>query len=303
MTDGCPTLDIDDAELALAESAVLAALDSRNVDGLKVLGFGETTLALAWPTDAPRLVLKRMISTPSASDAAEISASLSTYIERIGEHVRVAPTEVRTILTDGGRHVIYLVQQLFDPSVLVDTVLAASTPSSDNPIVSALIDVVLSATQTNDVGVDAQFSNFAWVDSELVLFDVGTPFLFESDGSLALDPRHMVSPLPMPVRAKAATQINGILRDMTTRRGSFFHSALGLARVGLDDWLDPVLAAFAPHVEPAITEQEVREHVASRHKESLRLKQLMRAQRVWIEKVRRRRYDVFITDSFTGELL
>ncbi|MEL6891947.1 MAG: hypothetical protein AAFP84_10135 [Actinomycetota bacterium] len=74
-------------------------------------------------------------------------------------------------------------------------------------------------------------------------------------------------------------------------------------RIGQERWLDAVLASFNDRLDRPIRRSDVMERFERLHAEMQQIKRLGRLQRSWLERVRRRRYEFFITDSFTGEVL
>ena len=51
---------ISATDLAELEACVRAALDRHDDSALRVLGFGEITLVVGWPTAAPQVAAKRV---------------------------------------------------------------------------------------------------------------------------------------------------------------------------------------------------------------------------------------------------
>ena len=52
---------VDDDELREVEQAIQRAQRDRSVDHLHVLGLGEISVAVGWPTETPRFVAKRLL--------------------------------------------------------------------------------------------------------------------------------------------------------------------------------------------------------------------------------------------------
>ena len=73
--------------------------------------------------------------------------------------------------------------------------------------------------------------------------------------------------------------------------------------MGLDDWLEPVVATLNDVLDEPLDAATIRERTAKRHKDMIQLKKIMMLQRLWATKVRRQPYDFFITDSWTGEIV
>lgn len=296
------TFDLPEASLLEFERTILRAIERRSVDQLHVLGFGEVGVAVAWPHEQPRLVVKRLLSFADPADAASALERVRTYASRIAPHVQVAPTELRTIVNDEGRTVSYLIQNLYPAEQLMDTVLAAETPTRDHPAVVAVRDAAVSASGDGRQAIDSQFSNFAWDGSTLTTFDIGTPFLFREDGTPEGDHGAMVQVLPAALRPIAMRQVNRITAELGGRRGNLEHAAMSLVRMGHEQWLDPAIHTFNQVLDDPLRADSVRTRATTLHGRMRLLKQMMRLQRAWATKVRRTPYDFFITDSYTGEI-
>ena len=291
-----------DPDLLEVENALLDGFVTRRVDGVDVLGFGETGVALSWPRGEGRFVLKRVVSVPDEAEAQEYAGYLRDYVDAVSAFVQVTPTEVRTLPNRDGRVAIYLVQPRLPAESLVETIMEVDEPTPDHPAVRAVVDAALRASETGRLGIDAQFQNFAWVDDELVLFDVGTPFVFEADGSYALDTRIVGRVMPAFMRRPARRKYAEIVCDIGSRRGSLEQAAMSLVRVGQERWLPAVLEIVNPHLDPPLDHDAVVQRAEHLHAQSVGLKRLMKLERWWSTRIRRRPYDMFITDSFSGEL-
>lgn len=294
---------VTDADLLEVENALLDGFRDRRTDGVDVIGFGETGVALSWPRGAGRHVIKRVVSVPERDEADDFVRQLGEYVEALSAHVRVAPTDVRALENRDGRHAIFVVQPLYGKDDLVETIMERQEPSPDHPILQQVVDVVLRTSEGGRLGVDAQFQNFAWVDDELVLFDIGTPLTFEADGSYAYDTSVVGRVMPAPLRRVARRKYEEIVADIGSREGALKQAAMSLVRVGQERWLPAVLEVVNPHLAAPLEEQAVVDRAAFLHRQSAGLKKMMRLERWWSTSVRRRPYDMFITDSFTGEIL
>jgi hypothetical protein len=103
-------LEVDVEHLdATVEEAIRAGVPR----GLRVLGYGELTLVIGWPTDEPVLAVKRL---PPFSDRRRLeayTALVERYVEILRERgVSVAHTEVRSHAGPRGSMRAYLVQPL-----------------------------------------------------------------------------------------------------------------------------------------------------------------------------------------------
>ncbi|MEM9519169.1 MAG: DUF6206 family protein [Actinomycetota bacterium] len=294
---------IDDRSLEGVEDALLDGFRARTTDGVDVIGFGETGVALSWPAGDGRLVLKRVTSFADQTEADEVASDLQRYIDAIAPHVTVVDTEIRTVVNRDGRVPLYLVQPRLAGESLVETIMDVDRPREGHPAVEAVVDVALRASASGRLGVDAQFQNFAWRDGELVLFDVGTPMMFEPDGSYAFDTTAVRRVMPAFARGAAEKKFAEIVCDIGSRQGSLEQAAMSLVRVGQQRWLPVVLDLVNPHLDRPLDTEAVLERAQHLHRQSGTLKRLMRLERWWSTQVRRRPYDMFITDSFSGEIL
>ena len=121
-------MGLSDSSLLELERLVEVALDQRSADGLDVLGFGETSIAIAWPPPEPEFVVKRLVAVKTLAGVEHARETIDRYIRQITPHAAVAPTEIRSIRNDIGWHVPYLVQPLYPREALVEVILAEATP-------------------------------------------------------------------------------------------------------------------------------------------------------------------------------
>lgn len=299
-----PAPHVTDEQLAALESRIQSGLERRSLDGLNVLGFGEIGVAIGVPENEPTAVVKRL---PALEDRSEIDSWFSylrDYEQLVAEHVTVAPTEQRIISTgDDGRWAGYLIQPRYPKDLLVENILAATDPIDDHPIVVAVRDAALAATSDGRAAIDSQFSNFVWTDEALTTIDCGSPFMYRADGAPDYRVGAYSDAMPAalrPVVVKIATKVTA---EVGTAAGNLELAALSVVRIGQRRWLDSVLATFNQRLDEPIETATVMARFDKLHGEMQQIKRLGKLQRAWLEKVRRRRYEFFITDSFTGEVL
>ena len=292
---------LSDEELTELDRRIAKALRERSVEGLQVLGMGEAGLALAWPDDTPTMVVKRLWVSDSAADAQAQFKRIREYCSRLAPFVEIAPTDLRAIVADSGRTIPFMVQPLYPKEQLVEHVLEVDEPRPDHPIVTSLTDAVILSGADGRQALDAQFTNFAWIDKKLVFFDLGSPFMYDESGN-AEDVPGVLDSMPAILRPILRKQVQGTMNRLGGRRFTFRQAAISLPRIGQDRWLAPALDAFNEHLEDPLTVEEIHTRISRMHKELKVMKSLMRAQRAWSVRVRRRPYETFITDSFTGEL-
>ncbi|MEM8924992.1 MAG: DUF6206 family protein [Actinomycetota bacterium] len=286
-------------ELRRLEEMVVEALRAKDDSALNVLGYGEVSVALGWPVDAPRFVCKR--TPPFARREFDDYRQLVTeYVARVGESdLAVADTAI-VPLDRGDEVVAYLVQPMLPAESLGHNVLRASEPDADHPFLAALataLDVV-----TPSFSIDAQVTNFSWDGTSLTLVDVGTPFLWDADGRLRFDMKPFSRMLPAPIRPLAIRELTKLVTRWNDPRTVGVDIVANLYREGIAEWVDPVVTALnanAGWAEP-ITVDEARALYEEDVKIWPLLKRLQAVERRWQTTVRRRPYDWFIYSSYNN---
>ena len=294
------------SELEEVERAVLHAYDTRSVEHLCVLGLGELGLAIGWPTEDPVVVCKRQ----AAGTAAEVEADAERMhryraaLEQRG--ARVLPTEFHALDTGGDRRVPYLLQPVVPVPSLAENVIATDEPRPDHPLLTAVRDVVIDVVVDEpDFGlsIDAQITNFAVDERGPLLLDFTPPLIWDSTSGPFYDIGAYLSAIPLPLRPTALRLTRRSGDRYRTARDTLRMTAVYLKRIGQDRWIDAALSSFNDRLDEPLR----REVVESTYQEMIRdlptIKRLARVQRAWQTRVRRRRYEFFITNSFTGEIL
>src|SRR5262245_48651205 len=123
-----------------AHEAIEAAIAAASIDGLNVVGFGEITLAVAWPTEAPTIVLKRLplFASRARFDAYAqlIEENMAALAARGVPHV---PTELRSVPAAGGGVAGYLVQPYLPSDRLLPEVIRGGSDAQARAQLAQLI--------------------------------------------------------------------------------------------------------------------------------------------------------------------
>lgn len=285
------------AEIAELEAAVAEALTTGNESALSILGFGEVSVALGWPTVEPRFVCKR---TPPFSKA-EFEAYRSVVLDYIAAlraaGLAVPDTTVSSV--DRSTDVIaYLVQPKLDADTLGHNILRANQPDPDHPLLTAVAESLRIVSPT--LSIDAQFTNFSWDGTQLSLIDVGTPFLWNDSGAYLMDMAPFARMLPAPTRRLAIRELTKLANRWTDPQRVGLDIVANLYREGLDDWVDPTLIALNRRIDDQtpLTADAARAFYDEDLKTWPTLKKLQRVERWWQTSVRRRPYDWFIRSTF-----
>ena len=298
-----PPPTLGDEDLAIVEEHFQKALRERSVDHLRVFGFGEISVAVGYPIDHPTAVLKRL---PPNRDSAHADFQLS-LIEDFRDSIvrrggRIVPTEIRGFLRDDGLIVPYIIQPVIPKEMLADTVIATDEPTVDHPILLALYDYVMQVGD-NRLTIDSQITNFAWHDDQLWLHDMSTPHTYDALGKYDGDFSTGFQALPAVLKPLLQKEVAHIFEYYLSPTGALTQTAVFLKRIDADDWVQPALETFNARLDTPIEINEVNALYAKQLKEFPRLKQLARIQRAWQTHVRRKPYEILITNSFSGEIL
>ncbi len=290
---------IENTELGDLEGRVVDAIDRRDLSALRVVGIGEISLALGWPTDTPTVVAKRLPGA-SATDAAAYLATVERYLAAVRSlGIDVVDTEMHTV-DRGDATVAYLVQPLLDPDSLGDRLMGETEPDPDHPLLVGVAEQV--ATVGAGVSIDAQYSNWSLGDHGVTLLDVGTPFLWADDGEWQLDIGPFLSMYPAPLRPILLRELTKLVRRWQDPRAVANDVVANLARTGHENWRTASIESFRramPDLAPP-TIEEAEASWAEDLKTFPLLNRLQKVERAWQQRVRRRRYDTFIQSSFDG---
>jgi hypothetical protein len=283
---------VPDADvLPAVEAAVQEALASGREDHLRVLGHGEISLVVGWPADAPVVACKRLpvfSSTTAAQRYADVFARYVATLERRGLHV--VPSTLHFLDPGGdGRPVGYVVQPALPAGSLGPEVLRSDAPDPDHPLLAAVVAGVLGTVDAR-TGLDAQISNWAWVEGIVSYFDVTTPILYDDHG-LELDVDVLVAAFPWVLRPVlrrfAAPPIAAAYCDPRT---VLLDLAANLHKERLTGWVPAVVAAANRELSRPLSLDEVDRYYRSNARLWEVLLRLRQADRWWQRRVRRRGY-------------
>jgi hypothetical protein len=272
---------IEPADLGALHADIETALEHGDDHELDVVGWGEISLAVGWPTHAPQIVAKRMPPFPSRDRFDRYAALIADYVDVLTERgVEVAPTEVHDV-EDGGAIVAYVVQPHLDPERLATRVLSASDPSERHPVIDTVVEAVLAVVDDRH-GLDAQLSNWIWDDGRAIYLDVSTPFLRDPSGTDRMDFGILVDAYPKPLRGMLKRfALPGILARYHDPRSVLLDVASNLTKERLEAWRPQVLAATEGRVAPPLTDHEVHEDYRSDARMWATIQRIRQADRAW----------------------
>lgn len=292
---------IEPGELRALEDEVSVALATRDAARLPLLGHGEISLVLGWPPGGPRVACKRLPPFRDVAAFERYAAVVRRYIDELrAGGVRVVETDVHHLVRSDGRVVGFHVQPAVPPEALGTEVLRRVDASHGHPILGAVADAVVGVTHPR-LGVDAQLSNWVWLDGAPWQLDLTTPFLLDERNRPAFDLAPFLAVLPAPVRPLVRHEMVMLIRRWTTARGALLDMTASLLKEGLDRWVEPVLTEVNARVSPPISPGDAARVYDSDRRLWPLLFRLERANQWWQRNVRRRPFEFLVPERTTYE--
>jgi hypothetical protein len=274
--------ELGDGELEALDALVDEALAAGREEELPVLGYGEISLVLGWPVEAPRFACKRMPAFDSRPAFDSYRRSIDDYVERLGAAgIAVAPTEMRGVEHADGSVVGYVVQPILPAATLAPAILHRADPADGHPLVIAIADAA-SAAVSPRLGLDAQLANWTWDGDRLTYIDVSTPLLWDERGASRLDLEPLAQAYPAILRPLLRRFIAPRILDGYRDLWGVYEDLTGnLIKERLEPWLPAFLAAVNRHLEEPLTERRVQGYYRSDARLWAMLLRLRRLDRAW----------------------
>lgn len=284
-----PTI-VGDGSLDLVEQAVQTALTTGDDSNLTVLGYGEISLVIGWPTAAPTIACKRLPPFRSVDDAEQYRTLFADYLRILRDGgIRPLTSEFH-VQTIGDQVVGYVVQPVLDPMTLGPEVLRGTDPDPDHQLVAGMIESVMTICGDR-TGLDAQVSNWAMVDGEILYLDVTTPMTFGPDDRPLLDMDVFLAAYPWALRGLIGRFVApGVIGAYRDARHVLVDLTANLLKEKLDPWVPAVITAANRRVDEPLTVEQVRRFYRSDARMWELLARLRSADRWWQRTVRRRTY-------------
>jgi hypothetical protein len=282
---------IDDEELRRLEDRVGRALSAGSDAGLCVLGHGEISLVVGWPSERPRFACKRLPVFEDRKRVLRYRDVFERYLAALEERgVSVLASELRWVERADGTIAAYIVQPALPAESLAPALLAGAPPDPRDPLLRAVVERT-AAVIDDRVGFDPQLSNWGVVSGALAYFDVSTPLLRTPDGRSEIDLDVFLASYPWALRGALRRFVApGVIDRYHHARSSLLDLAGNLIKEGLRPWLPAVLEAVNSCVVPPIRPEEVERDYSREARQWEVLLHLRRADRWWQRNVRRRDY-------------
>lgn len=273
--------------LADLDRRTVRALQTGDVSGLDVIGYGEISTVLRLDTPDGSFVAKRLPPFPGAALATyeAVFADYLTALERRG--LTPAPSELEVIPGEAAM-TVYCLQPLYD-TLLVDRLREAGpeeTATLARRLVAAIAPVV-----SPRLALDGQVANWALDGDRLVYVDVTTPLIRDDRGRERADLGLFIASLPAAVRWVVR---RFLLAEILSHYYDLRAVLVDLTANLIKEQLQPAIPAFLEASNEAVPEPITRGEVEKYYRSDALmwevLQRLRRADRWWQRTVRRRTY-------------
>ena len=224
------------------ETVVAKAIRQRNTSELRLLGHGEISVVLAWPTDTPVAAVKRVPPFRDRARAQQYVDVCDEFFDTLRRaDVGIWPTMLHIHERPDGRAVVYHQQPIADTTRLGSNVLRTAAPADTHPLLDAITDAA-GRVCSRTMGFDCQLANWLWDGSTATQIDFTSPFaLTEDRDDLRYDSHAFLQEYPLVVRPYLRKEFTSLLRRFTTAEGALGDMVANMMKEGLDQWVDPAI--------------------------------------------------------------
>ena len=272
------------------DAAVEGAIRAGQPRGLRVLGYGEITLVLGWPSDDPVVAVKRLPPFPDARRLDAYADLLERYIAVLKERgVGVVETEI--VSHSGRDHSVraYLVQPFVPRERHLNVRLGSAAGEHATELLLQVVDNVCRCVD-REVGFDAQAANWFVEAGRLGCFDVSTPMLRGPDGREQLDLALFLAIYPWVARPALARIAPGVMAQYHDRRTVLLDFASNLHKEGLDRHVPALIRLANARLASPLSVADVRRYFRQDKLLWALMQRLRLADRAWQRHVRHRPY-------------
>ena len=229
-------------DFAEIEAAVAKAIRRRSTSELKLLGHGEISVVLGWPTSAPVAAVKRVPPFRDIARAQKYVEVCDDFFATLrAANIGIWPTTLHIHERPDGRTVVYHQQPIADLTQLGTNVLRAASPASSHPMLDAIVDATARVC-TRTLGFDCQLANWLWDGTTATQLDFTSPYaLTESRDDLLYDTHIFMQEYPVVIRPYLRKEFTSLLRRFTSAEGALADMVSNMMKEGLDQWVDPAI--------------------------------------------------------------
>jgi hypothetical protein len=266
--------------------------------GLRVLGYGELTLVIGWPTEDPVVAVKRLPPFRDIERLQSYAHLLGRYLGVLRERgVAVADTRIRVLAGPNGSVRAYLVQPFVPRERHLNVFLHGAEEGRVRELFAQIVDHVHDVADDR-VGFDAQAANW-WVEGgALAYFDVSTPMLRDEAAREQLDVSLFLSVYPWAVRPALARIAPGVMAQYHDPRTVLLDFASNLHKEGLDRRVLALLETANRRLDQPLIASDVRRYFRQDKALWALMQRLRLAEKSWQHQVRHRPYPILLPPRY-----
>lgn len=279
------------AELAALEQAVERAFERGDHDDLEVLGYGEISSVVAWPTATGKVATKRLPPFRDRAAFDDYRAAVDDYLAALAA-AGIEPVTTETVSIDkpGGAVVGYAVQPVLDGATLGPSLFRALPAARATQRFEELARLIAGCVSPRR-GLDGQLSNWSLDGDRIRYLDLSTPMLRDEAGAERLDKDLFMSSLPWAIRPIVSRlMLREILDKYYEVRGVLVDFLGNLHKERLSELIPELLPIANQYVDRPIDEAEIARYYRGDARSWALLQRLRRVDRAWQRRIRRRPY-------------
>ncbi|CAB4725495.1 unannotated protein [freshwater metagenome] len=249
------------ADLNQLDQEIERALITGNEDDLPILGYGEINPVLRWSSSEGFLAVKRLPIFDTNERLFRYQSQFDEFISALrASQINVIESKLIVVNRDDGRFAAYCIQPALLSQALLPEVIRLSDDNKRREIFTALSKIIVAAI-SDQVGLDAQISNWGLGESGLVYLDVTTPMLRDESGNDRLDTDLFVASFPAVTRPMIRTfLLKRILNPYFSRRASVLDLIGNLYKENLEAAIPLAIETFNHQLTLNITSNEVKNY-------------------------------------------
>jgi len=272
--------------------------------GASIIGYGEISTVFTLSA-ADGVVLKRMAGFREP-EVAPYVAAVDRYCQRLtARGLEVVPTACVPVARAGRHPVVYVVQQALAAHTIGNRVVRDAGDDDVRALLAAVMQRLITVWREHAdgarVGLDAQISNWAWVDGRPVYLDVSTPLMRAPEDGMreCLDPNIALRSMPLPLAwVFKLWALQSVLDRYYDLREVIKDIAANFVKEGRPDRVPLALEAAAPLLAerdlPPLETREVERYYRGDARIWRWFQRARRADRWWARRVLRRPYDYIL---------